>query len=140
MRLVTTLILGLLMLTACAEKDAEAQIAANIAAIENAVESKDFSAIAKYLHSSFVANERMDIDEVKQLLRLYSLRHKNLGVTIVGISTTLHRDYPDRADSTVSVILSGSSGLVPSEGSVRQVDVEWFEESGEWLIRRAAWR
>ncbi|GAB5453578.1 MAG: hypothetical protein Hals2KO_39060 [Halioglobus sp.] len=134
------MILGILMLIGCAEKDAEAQIAENIAAIESAVETKDFSAISKHLHSSFVANERMSIDEVKQLLRLYSLRHKNLGVAIVGVSTTLHRDYPDRADSTVSVILSGSSGLLPSEGSVRQVEVEWFEESGEWLIRRAAWR
>ncbi|MDX1736368.1 MAG: hypothetical protein R3228_18465 [Halioglobus sp.] len=139
-RLVTMLLAAALILAGCARPDDEEQIARNLAAIEEAVERKDFSAIEQYLHSSFVANEKMGVEEVGQLLRLYSLRHRRLGVTIVDSSTTMHADLPDRANSVVSVILTGSSGLLPSDGSIRRVDVEWVEQSGDWMIRKASWR
>lgn len=140
MRLAALLLSIVFFLPACSENDDEAQIAENIAAIEEAVEEKDFYKIESYLHTGFVANERMGAEEVGQLLKLYSLRHKRLSVTIVGSTTTLHENFPDRADSVVSVIVSGSSGLLPSDGSVRRVEVEWLKESGDWLIRKAAWR
>ena len=140
MKLIPILLATIVFLTACSEDEAEDQIAKNIGAIEEAVEQKDFSAIAEYLDNSFIANERMDIDEVRQLLRLYSLQHKRLDVTIVGSSTTMHENFSDRADSIVSVIVTGSSGFLPSDGSIRRVEVEWIKQSDAWLIRKAAWR
>lgn len=137
---VTVLVCTAVFFTACAERDDEAQIAEAMADIQDAVEQKDFSAIEKYLHGSFIANERMDIEEVGRLLKLYSLRHKRLGVTIVGSTTTLHANLPGRADSVVSIIATGSSGLLPSDGSIRKVDVEWIKASGDWLVLKASWR
>lgn len=137
----TTVLLGtVLFLTACGEQDDETQIAENIAAIQQAVEQKDFYAIEKYLHGSFIANERMDIEELGRLLKLYGLRHKKLSVTIVGSTTIMHANLPDRADSVVSVIVTGSSSLLPSDGSIRKVDVEWIKTSGDWLVVKARWR
>ena len=136
----TVLLITVLFLTACGEMDDETQIAENIASIQQAVEQKDFSAIEKYLHGSFIANEQMDNEEVGRLLKFYSLRHKKLGVTIVGSSTTMHANLPGRADSVVSVIVTGSSGLLPSDGSIRKVDVEWIKTSVEWLVLKASWR
>jgi len=137
----TQVLLGtILFLPACAERDDETQIAENIASIQAAVEEKDFSAIEKYLHSSFTANERMYKEEVGRLLKFYSLQHKKLSVTIVGSNTTLHANLPDRADSVVSVIATGSSGWLPSDGSLRKVDVEWIKTSGDWLVLEASWR
>ncbi|MFK7978123.1 MAG: hypothetical protein AB8C02_18465 [Halioglobus sp.] len=127
-------------LSACAEKGDQELIEHTLAAISEAVEEKDFTAVHQYLDDGFIANERMGVDEVKQLLRFYSLRHKKLNVTIVGSNTTLHANLPDRAYSTVSVIATGSSGLLPSDGSIRQVEVEWTKHSGDWLIRKASWR
>lgn len=136
----TVLVGAVLVLIACAERDDETQISENISDIQAAVEQKDFSAIEKYLHDSFIANEQMDAQEVSRLLTLYSLRHKKLSVTIVGSSTTLHANLPDRASSVVSVIATGSSGLLPANGSIRKVDVEWIKTSGEWLVLKASWR
>ena len=137
----TAVFLGtVLFLTACGERDDETQIAENIAGIQEAVEQKDFSALEKYLHGSFIANEQMDNAEVGRLLKLYSLRHKKLSVTIVGSTTTLHAHLPGRADSVVSVIVTGSSGLLPSDGSIRKVDIEWIKTSGDWLVLKASWR
>lgn len=136
----TVLLITVLFLTACGERDDETQIAENIASIQHAVEQKDFSAIEKYLHGSFIANEQMDNEAVGRLLKFYSLRHKKLSVTIVGSSTTMHANLPGRADSVVSVIVTGSSGLLPSDGSLREVDVEWIKTSGDWLVLQASWR
>lgn len=138
---ITTVLLGtVLFLTACGETDDETQIAESIAGIQQAVEQKDFSAIQKYLHGSFIANEQMDNTEMGRLLKFYGLRHKKLSVTIVGSSTTMHANLPGRADSVVSVIVTGSSGLLPSDGSIRKVDVEWMKTSGDWLVLKANWR
>lgn len=140
MRLISILLTAIFFLTACGEMKDEDQIAENIAAIEDAIEQKNFSAIEKYLHDDFIANQQMDIDDVRQLLRLYSLRHKKLDVTIVGSSTTMHQNFTDRADTYVSVIVTGSSGFLPTDGSIRKVEIEWFKHSETWLIRKAAWR
>jgi len=129
-----------IFLSACAEKDDYDVISEHLAAIKEAVEEKNFSTVHSYLDEGFVANERMGIEEVKQLLRFYSLRHKKLNVTIVGSNTTMHANLPDRAYSTVSVITTGSSGLLPSDGSIRQVNVEWTKHSGDWRVIRASWR
>ena len=137
---ITLCLCTVLSLTACGERDDEAQIAVNIAGIQEAVEQKDFSAIEKYLHGSFIANEQMGNEEVGRLLKFYSLRHKKLSVTIVGSTTTMHANLPGRADSVVSVIVTGSSGLLPSDGSIRKVDVEWIKTSGDWLVLKANWR
>ena len=141
MRLIMPFLTATLLLIGCGgEQGDEEQIEENLAAIEEAVEEKSFSAIQKYLHSSFVANERMGVDEVRQLLRFCSLRHESLNVAIVGSSTTMHAQLSGRAHSVVSVIVTGSSGFLPSDGSIRRVEVEWIEDSGTWLIRKATWQ
>jgi PBP1b-binding outer membrane lipoprotein LpoB len=140
MKLISLLLAAALFLTACADESDEDQIAQTIAIIEEAVESKNFTEIEKYLHSGFIANKHMGIDEVGRLLQLYSLQHKRIDVTIVGSSTTMHQNFSDRADSYVSVIVTGSSRFLPSDGSIRRVEVEWIKEADEWLIRKASWR
>lgn len=136
----TVLLSTVFFLTACGERDDEAQIAETIADIQEAVEQKDFYAIEKYLAGGFTANGQMDSEEVGRLLKFYSLRHKKLSVTIVGSTTALHAHLPDRADSVISVIVTGSSGLLPADGSIRKVDVEWLKTSDDWLVLKAGWQ
>ena len=140
MRLPAILIVATLLLTACAKTTDEEQIAAHIAAITEAVENKKFSAVQDYLDEGFRANEQMDAQEVRQLLMMYGLQHKSLGVTVVSSNTTMDAVFPDRAQTTMSVVVTGSSGLLPSDGSVRTVSVEWVKNSGDWVIRKAKWQ
>lgn len=140
MRLSVILILAALLLVGCAKNSDEEQIAETITAITEAVESKKFTAIQVHLHDSFRANDQMDAKQVKQLLAMYGLQHKRLGVTIAGSNTTMDPVYPDRATTVMSVVVTGSSGRLPSDGSVRTVEVEWIKDSGDWLVRKAKWR
>ena len=129
-----------LLLAGCARTSDEEQIAQAIAAIAAAVEAKEFPAVEAHLHESFRANGDMDATRVKQLLAMYGLQHKRLGVSVAGSKTTLDPVYPDRAKTVMSVVVTGSSGHLPSDGSVWTVDVEWIKVSGDWLVRKATWQ
>jgi len=60
-------------------------------------------------------------------------------VTVVGSNTTMDPTFPDRAETVLSVVTTGSSGGLPADGSVRTVKLEWIKESEDWLVIRAAW-
>jgi len=140
MRLSAILMVAVLLLVSCAKTSDEEQIKETISAISAAVESKQFSALQAHLHESFRANDQMNARQVKQLLAMYGLQHKRLGVTITSSKTTLDPVYPDRATTMMSVVVTGSSGRLPSDGSVRTVEIEWIKDSGDWLVRTAKWQ
>ena len=127
-------------LVACDKTPDEDQIAQNIAAIKEAVEIKMFSGINNHLHNDFIANERLGAREVKRLLQMYSIQHKNIDITIIGSKTTVDATFSDRAETTLSVVVTGSSGRLPSDGSVRTVKLAWVKQSGDWFVRRASWQ
>ena len=135
----TACLVVMLYLVACGKTPDEEIIAQHIATMQEAVEAKDFSEIKDHLHGSFIANERLGAREVKQLLTMYSMQHRNLGVTIVSSKTTMDPTFPDRAQTIMSVIVTGSSGGLPSDGSARTVKLEWIKQSGDWQVIRAQW-
>jgi hypothetical protein len=129
----------MLYVVGCGKTPDEEIIAQHIATMQDAVEANDFSEIKNHLHDSFIANERLDAREVNQLLRMYSGQHKNIGVTIVSSKTTMDPTFEDRAETIMSVVVTGSSGGLPADGSVRTVKLEWLKESGDWRVIRAQW-
>lgn len=140
MRRLSLPLLFALCLAACDSPPDEKQIAENIAAMQAAIEERDFIDIGEHLHVDFIANGRMRAREVNQLLQMYSLQHKKIGVTIIDSETTMDTAFTDRAETILSVVVTGSSGLLPSDGSVRTVKISWLKESGNWLVREAEWR
>ena len=129
----------MLYLLACSKTPDEEIIAQHIATMQEAVEAKDFSAIKNHLHDSFIANKRLDAREVNQLLRMYSMQHRDISVTIVNSKTTMDPTFADRAETIMSVVVTGSSGGLPSDGSVRTVKLAWIKQSGDWRVIRAQW-
>jgi hypothetical protein len=132
-------VLVALFLGACSKTPDEEQIAQNIAEMKEAVERKEFADIADHLHDSFIANDRMSAAQVSRLLQMYGMQHRSIGATIISSKTTMDLVYTDRAESILSVVVTGSSGGLPSDGSVRTVTLEWVKQSGDWLVRRAHW-
>ena len=129
-----------LLLAACDKAPDEEQIAQHIAAMQTAIEEKNFTAIKAHLHDDFIANGGLDAMEVNRLLQMYSLQHRTIGITIIDSETALDPAFYDRAESTLSVVVTGSSGLLPSDGNVQTVTLGWVKESGDWLLSRADWQ
>ena len=138
-RLLAAFVCITVLLAGCDEAPDKEQIERNLAAMQEAVENKEFSAIKKYLHEGFRANDRLGAAEVKRLLQMYSLRHQNINVTVLATETEMNSTYPNRAQTTASVVVTGSSGLLPSDGSVRTVRIEWKKQSGDWRATAAQW-
>ena len=138
-RLAVSSLLALLLAACDKTSDAE-QIAQHIAAMQSAVEEKNFTAIKDHLHDDFIANGGLDAMEVNRLLQTYSLQHRNIGVTIIDSETTMDTAFYDRAESTLSVVVTGSSGLLPSDGNIRTVSLTWVKDSGDWLVSKADWQ
>lgn len=93
MRRLTIFIFIALFVVACDKTRDEEKIAQHISAMKEAVEMKEFTGIKDYLHKDFIANERLDAREVKQLLQMYSMQHENIGVTIIGSEKTMDSAY-----------------------------------------------
>lgn len=130
----------MLYLFACGKTPDKEIIAQHIATMQEAVEANDFSEIENFLHKGFIANNRLAAREVARLLRMYSMQHRKIDVTIVASNTTINPTFPDRAETIMSVVVTGSAGgLLPSDGSVRTVKVEWIKQSGDWLVVSAEW-
>ena len=130
----------MLHLVACGKTPDKEIISQHIATMQEAVEVNDFSEIENFLHKGFIANNRLAAREVNQLLRMYSMQHRKIDVTIVASNTIINPTFPDRAETIMSVVVTGSSGgLLPSDGSVRTVKVEWIKQSGDWLVVSAEW-
>ncbi|MDZ7785257.1 MAG: hypothetical protein U5K56_20670 [Halioglobus sp.] len=103
-RLLAAFVCITLLLAGCDEAPDKEQIERNLAAMQEAVENKEFSAIKKYLHEGFRANDRLGAAEVKRLLQMYSLRHQNINVTVLATETEMNSTYPNRAQTTASVV------------------------------------
>ncbi len=130
----------MLYLVACGKTPDKDIISQHIATMQDAVEANDFSEIENFLHQGFIANNRLEAKEVARLLRMYSMQHRKIDVTIVASNTTINPTFPDRAETIMSVVVTGSSGgLLPSDGSARTVKVEWIKQSGDWLVISAQW-
>jgi hypothetical protein len=130
----------MLYLVACGKTSDKEIISQHIATMQEAVEANDFSEIENFLHKGFIANNRLAAREVARLLRMYSMQHRKIDVTIVASNTTINPTFPDRAETIMSVVVTGfAGGLLPSDGSVRTVKVEWIKQSGDWLVISAQW-
>ena len=129
----------LLFLIACDNTSDEEQIAQHIAAMQEAVEMKQFTAIKSHLHEDFIANKRLGAREVKQMLQMYGMQHRNIGVTVISSKTIMDSAFSDRAETTMKAVVTGSSGQLPTDGSVRTVKLSWVKWSGDWLVIAAEW-
>ena len=130
----------LLSFSACHQDSDEQQIKRIIDQLSKAVEENKLVDIADHLHADFRANGEMNAQRVKQMLMMYGMQHQSINITIVSAKTAIDTIYQDKAESTLSVIATGSSGrILPSDGSVRVVKLEWRKD-GDWKILKANWQ
>jgi len=134
------LIVCTFLFAACSKTSDEAQIKLILENLSQAVTHNKLSSVANSLDKDFRANGEMDVQQVKQMLAMYGMQHQSINITIVSSKTVIDSVYQDKAESTLSVIATGSSGgMLPDDGSVRVVKLEWRKD-GDWKILKANWQ
>jgi len=102
-----------------------------------ALEEREASRVLAPLADDFVGETwDLDVRALRMILRREMLAHERLKARLFDIEVDLLST--DRARVDFQVLLTGGSGLVPSEGRWFDVETGWRED-GDWELISARW-
>lgn len=129
----------ILLLAACGGAGPEAEIRANIASMQEAVEARESGGAVKYLAEHFTGSHGADKQALRRILMAQFLRHQNINVAITRLDISVNEYNPVTARMNAVVLLTGADGLLPRDGELINVSGDWELHEGEWLLVSAQW-
>ena len=134
----------LLLLGACAEPvGPEAQIRANIMAMETALAERSNGDFMEHLSAGFSGGrsgqEGYDRDGAQKMLAVYFLRYRNIEVLVSQVDVAIDPYQPALAQATASVALAGGERLIPNSAGLYRVESQWQDFDGEWKLTHLRW-
>src|SRR5690606_31766047 len=126
------------LLAACARTPPEQRLREAVAAMQAAIEARDVSQVRGLLADDFIGPGGMDRSGAARLAQVTFMRHRDIGVAIVGPLDLTISD--DRASVRFDAALTGGSGgFVPDRARIHSVETGWRLEGGQWRLVSAAW-
>ncbi len=135
----TILISLLLLLGSCGGEGPEAEIRANIASMQHAVEARESGAAVEYMAEHFAGSHGLDKQGLRRILMAQFLQHKNITVAITHLDIEVNEYNPVSARMEAVVAVTGAQNLLPQDGDLINVSGDWELHEGEWLLVRAQW-
>jgi hypothetical protein len=141
LRLVCSVLLALVFSTAlpgCSPAlPDEERIRALLQGMTQALEERETSKVLAPLAEDFVGETwDLDVRALRMILRREMLAHDRLRARLFDIDVDLLSE--NRAQVSFQVLLTGGSGLFPSEGRWFQVETGWRLDD-EWQLISARW-
>ena len=130
---------AVLLFAACSRTSDEQRIRATMAAMQQAMESRDPRAFMAHITDDFVGNDaEFDRNALANLLRIEVLRNDSIGATLGPIDIEMQGD---RAKARlVATFTGGSGGMLPERGSVYAITSSWKRQGSEWRCYSATWK
>lgn len=127
------------LFAACSRTSDEQRIRATMAAMQQAMESRDPRAFMAHITDDFVGNDaEFDRNALANLLRIEVLRNDSIGATLGPIDIEMQGD---RAKARlVATFTGGSGGVLPERGSIYAITSSWKRQGGEWRCYSATWK
>lgn len=128
-----------LLLAGCSRTSDEQRIREVMAAMQQAMESRNPRAFMAHVSDDFVGNQaEFDRAALANLLRVEVLRNDSIGATLGPIDIEMQGD---RARAQVLLTLTGGSGgLLPEHGSIYAITSSWKRQGSEWRCFSATWK
>lgn len=129
----------LLLVAACGRSDPEHALRASLADLQQAVEARDASGVARHLAEDFIGPGGMDRDGARRMAALHFLRHRQVGVHVPGpIGISLQEAH---AQVTFTAALTGGGErLLPDAGQLYRIESGWRLEGADWRMTSIEWR
>lgn len=119
------------MLAACAGDTPEQRLRDTIAAMEEAVESKDPGGFVEHVSDDFDGDHgRFDRQSLRAFLTAQMMRKQAVGVTLGPLDVKVQGD---RATVRVDALVTGGEGLLPDSGEHLDIESGWKLVDGEWI-------
>ncbi len=131
------LLLSLALAAGCQREPPEIALRGALGELQDAIDTRDASAIAALLSEDFIGPDGMDRDATRRYAAVVFMRHRDIATTIGPLDLALQDDHA-RARFTAA-LSGGSGGLIPDAARIRKVDTGWRLESGEWRLLSADW-
>src|SRR5512143_3912209 len=128
-----------LLFAGCSRTSDEQRIRATMAAMQQAMESRDPRAFMAHITDDFVGNDaEFDRNALANLLRIEVLRNDSIGATLGPIDIEMQGD---RAKArVVATFTGGSGGMLPERGSIYAITSSWKRQGSEWRCYSATWK
>ena len=129
----------IVLLAGCSRTTDEQRIREAMAAMQQAMESRDPRAFMAHVSDDFIGNDAdFDRNALGNLLRMEVLRNDSIGATLGPIDIEMQGD---RARAQVLVTLTGGSGnLLPERGAIYAITSSWKRQGSEWRCYSATWK
>lgn len=129
-------------LSGCHRTPAEQAIRDTIAKMQTAGNAHDVDALIEPLADDFIGTgeqgENLDRRAFSRFVRLLVMHEQNIHATLGPVAVTLVG--ADRATASFTAVLTGGSGLLPSDGQVERIDTAWKLDGGDWKLLSAQWK
>jgi hypothetical protein len=124
--------------TACTGDTPEQRLRGTMAGLQQAVEARDAGDVGALLADDLIGPRGLDRDGALQMARVSFLRHRQVGVAIVGPLQV--RMQPEHASVDFDAALTGGSGgILPDAARLYRVETGWRLEGGQWRLTSATW-
>ncbi|MDQ2701797.1 MAG: nuclear transport factor 2 family protein [Pseudomonadota bacterium] len=132
-------ILCAVLLAACSRTPPEQRLRESVDAMQAAIEAREVSGVRERLAEDFIGPGGMDRRGAARLAQATFMRHRNIGIAIVGPLDLSLQDT--RASVRFDAALSGGSGgLLPDDARIYSVETGWRLEGDEWRLVSATWK
>ena len=130
----------ILLLAGCSRTTDEQRIRQAIAAMQQAMESRDPRAFMAHVSDDFIGNDaEFDRAALTNLLRIEVLRNESIGATLGPVDIEMQ---DDRARvRVIATFTGGSGGMLPERGSVYVITSGWKRSGSgkDWVCFSAKW-
>jgi hypothetical protein len=137
-------ILAVLTFIGCSERTpAEQQIRNNAENAADAIRQLDAKALSQYLAPSFKVSKPSkgySLEHIKKIMMLYRFRKQKVTLTLSNTSVTLDKYNSQLANMETTALITGSKGLLPEEGRIYKVKLNWRQFDDEWKVTEASWQ
>ena len=132
------LIALILLLAGCSRTTDEQRIREAMAAMQQAMESRDPRAFMAHVSDDFIGNDaEFDRAALANLLRIEVLRNESIGATLGPVDIEIQGD---RARArVVATLTGGSGGMLPERGSLYVITSGWKRSGKDWVCFSAKW-
>ena len=126
-------------LSACRPSAPEDALQQAAQSLQQALESKDSSAVMALLHEDFRAQQNLDRQWAKQTMLMLFLRYKQVKILVMQQQSQLDSSYHDRAQTQATVALVGAESLIPDSARHYQITLHWQQHQGQWQLAQLHW-
>lgn len=127
-------------LSACGKPDdPQAALEAAVQRLQDALEAKDADAVLDLLDPRFRAQDELDREWARKTMTLMFLRYAQVKVIAVTRSSRLDAAGGRTGRTEAQVLITGAQGLIPERAAPYRVELQWWREGDDWLLRDLRW-